>query len=294
MVIMTGDDGHIFDNMLCVRGEVPPKRYQGLHKNTGPQYYRGIIEGNGDPPGTDMWVTYSVNKEDIWIAKIKVPIIQTEIANVNQNFEYIKTEKDLKWWNLYIPQWAPVRIARDTSTANKYLELKDEEPYDYAMVERILPNSKHLELKFRFNAQKVAQGHALEVEVQDQEGSRPMRLRIDQNWLGIDRKQVSHDPIPIQTENWYDVKLLLDCKLQKYDLEVNGNITIQNIAFAEHVESLERLIFRTGPYRGLVPPAFVEDAMPKPAGLESEDLPGADEKVEACVYLIDDVYTKSK
>ena len=74
MIAISSDDGHIFDNMVCLRGEVPPKRYQGLHKNTGPQYYRGIIEGNGNPPGDKMWIAYSVNKEDIWIARISVPI----------------------------------------------------------------------------------------------------------------------------------------------------------------------------------------------------------------------------
>jgi len=62
MTSMVSDDGHIFDDLLCLRGEVPLKRYQGLHKRIGPQYYRGIIEGNGNPPGNDAWVVFSLNK----------------------------------------------------------------------------------------------------------------------------------------------------------------------------------------------------------------------------------------
>jgi hypothetical protein len=29
---------------------------------------------DGTPPGGNMWVTYSMNKEDIWISKIPVPV----------------------------------------------------------------------------------------------------------------------------------------------------------------------------------------------------------------------------
>ena len=41
------DDGVTFDNMLCVHGEVPPRRFNGKYKDFGPQYNRCIEEGNG-------------------------------------------------------------------------------------------------------------------------------------------------------------------------------------------------------------------------------------------------------
>jgi hypothetical protein len=294
MVVLTGDDGHIFDEMLCLRGEVPPKRYQGLHKNTGPQYYRGIIEGNGDPPGDEMWIAYSVNKEDIWVAKIKVPITGIAHSNVSQDFETVNSETELSLWNLYNTLWASVKIVREKKFDNRCLELRDEDPYDYAMVERIIPRGKLVDVNFSFNTREIDQGHALEIEVQDQQGTRPMRLRIDKNWIGVDRKKVYLNPIAIETVRWYNVKLSLDCTSQTYDLYVNGKNPIKDIPFAEKVESLERIVFRTGPYRGFVPPAFVDDAMPKPAGLESEDRPGAEVKVPACVYWIDNVMTVSR
>jgi hypothetical protein len=289
MVVMTSEDGHLFDDMLCLRGEVPQKRYQGLHKNTGPQYYRGIIEGNGNPPGEEMWVSYSVNKEDIWVARVHTPISGSVREPVNQNFESMKSIQELTLWNLYIPKWAEINVTKETNQDNHFLELREQEPYDYVMAERVFPKGDSVEISFRVNPKIVTQGYSLQIEVQDQQGIRPMRLRLDGSWLGVDRKKVTHPPLPIHTGEWYDVTLNFSISAQRYDLIVNGKEEISNIPFAEKVRSLERIVFRTGPYRGFVPPEHVEDAMPKPAGLESEDLPGSEEKAPLCVYWLDDV-----
>ena len=34
LAVMTSEDGYSFDNLLCLHGEVPPKRYYGWAKNT--------------------------------------------------------------------------------------------------------------------------------------------------------------------------------------------------------------------------------------------------------------------
>jgi len=287
MVVMTSSDGHIFDDMLCARGEVPPKRYQGIHKNTGPQYYRGIVEGNGDPSGDEMWVTYSVNKEDIWVAKMRVPIKGEVTEPVNDNFEHGGRALDL--WNILSSKWAPVAVVAEQGAKNDCLELLDEEPYDYALAERLFPRNRTVRIQFRFNAAQVAQGHALEVEVQDQQGMRPLRLRVDRNWLGMDHKQVDVSPVAIQNGRWHMIELKVDCAKRSYDLLLDQAPVRQGIPFAEAAESVERIVFRTGPYRGFVPPEIVEAGMPNPAGLETEDLPGADAKSPTCRYLIDDL-----
>jgi hypothetical protein len=74
LATVTSDDGVLFDNMLCVHGEVPPRRFAGKYKDFGPQYNRIVEEGNGNTPGPDLWVTYSMNKEDIWVTRVPVPI----------------------------------------------------------------------------------------------------------------------------------------------------------------------------------------------------------------------------
>jgi len=294
MTVMTGKDGHIFNNLLCLNGEVPLKRYQGLHKNTGPQYYRGIIEGNGNPPGKDMWIVYSVNKEDIWIADIHVPIIGKVNEDVNQNFDNINGEGDLKLWNIYNPKLARTTIIKDPSNPNnKYMMLKDEDPYDYAKAERVFPERKKGSVEFSINPFKIAQEHALEVEIQDQHGKRPMRLRFDKNWLSMNIRKISAPkPVKIQTKKWYRVNINFDTEQQGYDIKLNGKEIGKNIPFAVKVKSLARIVFRTGPYRGYVNPSIVKDGMPKPAGLNTEDLPGSGKKAPTCIYLIDNVKTK--
>lgn len=294
MTVMTSTDGHIFNNLLCLNGEVPPKRYQGLHKNTGPQYYRGIIEGNGNPPGKDMWIVYSVNKEDIWIANIHVPIIGKVNKDANQNFDNVKCESDLKFWNLYNTQLAQATIIKDPKNhGNKYMMLKDEDPYDYAKAERIFPKRKKGSVEFRINPFRIAQGHALSIEIQDQHGNRPMRLRFDKDWLSMNISMISAPkPVKIKTNKLYNVTINFDCEKQSYELKFDGKGIEKDIPFAVKVKSLSRIVFRTGPYRGYVDPAVAEKGMDKPAGLNTEDLPGASKKAPTCIYLIDDLKTK--
>jgi len=47
-------------------------------------------------------------------------------------------------------QWAPIRVVEDPhQPGNKCLELRDEDPYDYALAERAFPESLHLRVEFR-------------------------------------------------------------------------------------------------------------------------------------------------
>ncbi len=293
MVIMSSPDGHLLEDMLCWQGEVPPKRYQGIHKNPGSQYIRGIVEGNGVSPGPYMWNTYSMNKEDIWVTRTRIPITAKVIENVNENFEQCQDESALEYWNLYMPRWAPVKIGISSDQKNKFLELVDEEPYDYALVERAFPVSQIVEVQFRVNIHQIDQGHALEVEVVNEQGKRPMRLRFDKNWLGLDIAQVFPlQPVPITTNKWYTITLRLDCTTGSYALALDSEWIRRDLAFAEKVDSLERIIFRSGPYRGEVPATIAARGADKPAGLDTEDLPGADEKVAVCHYWIDDLTVK--
>jgi len=291
MAVMTSDDCYEFDNLLCLNGEVPPMRFQGIHKSIGTQYFRGIAEGNGRPPGKYMWNVYSVNKEDIWITRTMVPIRGTVDRHISQDFEKSADESELELWNLYIPKWAPISIVTDpTNGKNKCLELRDAEPYDYAIAQRAFPESKKITVEFRVFTSKVGHG-ILDVEVQDKHGYRPMRLRFDPDWISMDRMETEPMPVRARVNKWYDIKLVLDCDEQEYDLYVDGKRVRKGIEFAEKVESLERLVFRTGEWRGDVRPLIVDGAPGNP-GLYTEDLPGGDNKVALSVYLIDDVRTK--
>ncbi|MBL8850850.1 MAG: exo-alpha-sialidase, partial [Planctomycetaceae bacterium] len=54
LAIVTSDDGVLFDDMLCIHGDVPPRRVNGKYKDFGPQYNRCIEEGKGTTPGGDL------------------------------------------------------------------------------------------------------------------------------------------------------------------------------------------------------------------------------------------------
>ena len=288
LTIMTSTNGHNFDNLMVVQGEVPPMRYQGIHKNPGPQYVRGIVEGNGNPPGKDMWITYSMNKEDIWVSRIQVPVTDAVSIPVSQNFDDLKSVQELTYWNLYMPLWAPIFLEKE-SNGNVALVLQDEAPYDYVRAERIFPVSSHPEVKFRVRLDALKQGNALYVELQDQHGNRPLRLRFDARWLSLDHFKVKLQPVPIEMKKWYTVTISADCEKEGYDLAINGKWVKKEVPFAQKVEALQRLVFRTGPWRGEVPKWLAEQGEPKTAGLYREDLPGGEKKVEISRFSIDDV-----
>jgi hypothetical protein len=288
LVVITGDDGYLFDTMLLIEGEVPPMRYQGIHKNYGAQYIRGIVEGNGNPPGSEMWVTYSMNKEDIWVARIQTPVSGMVQNDPVQDFEQTDQISDLVNWNFYVPKWAPISIAEDPyQEGNHVLMLNDWDPYDYALAERPFPPAAKVLVSFRVCQRQIGHG-LLEVEVQNANGKRPMRLRFDSNWLMFDHGKGEPRPVPVRAGAWYRITLKLDCTEQSYDVMLNDILVKQDIRFEADVKSLSRLVFRTGPWRGDVRP-FILYGEPGNPGLYQEDLPGSELRMPESIFLIDDV-----
>lgn len=195
-------------------------------------------------------------------------------------------------WLLYVPQWAPISVVDDPDApGNRCLELRDEDPYDQAVAERAFPEASSVTVRFRARMDEIPQGRVLEFEVADRSGGRPMRLRFDRRWLYVDRGLVTVDPVPLVPDRWYQIAVRLDAESQTYDLAVDGAWVRREIPFAEEVRTLERMEFRTGPYRGDVRAAIV-DSEPRPSGLYTEDLPGSEERLPASVFLIDDVRTE--
>ena len=190
LCIVTSDDGLHFDNMFLIHGEVPPLRYEGFCKDLGPQYMRGISEGN-PRPGGELCVTYSVNKEDIWFARIPVPVEGEErlpdenaqkvqkpqesqkLHEMRESMEKSqetqeplgKVQEDggdlaLSCWNLYQPSWC--RIERMPSGQ---ILLEDREPYDYARLVRLFPTAKRVRVTLRLLILCLGDGKSLQIEL---------------------------------------------------------------------------------------------------------------------------------
>ena len=174
-------------------------------------------------------------------------------------------------------------------SGNKCLQLQDEDPYDYAVAERAFPESSRIRIEFRVLARKVGHG-VLEAEVQDRHGHRPLKIRLDEKWLAQDQMDRWVTSIPVATHSWLAVQLDINCAAGSYDIALDGKTVGKGVKFAEKVETVERLVFRTGPYRGDVRAIYVEGEHAT-LGFTSEDLPGADQLVPLSVYLIDEVKT---
>jgi hypothetical protein len=196
MVITTSDDGITFRDMRVIHGEISPQRYHGRAKGGGPQYLRGVAEWGGDKMSLhkdSIWVIYSLNKEDIWISRVPIPIVAETKKHVNDNFDNLAAGPRVPKWNTYSPTWAPVSIAGEGS--NHYLQLEDREPTDYARSIRTFPKSKIVKTSFRVKAEQANRGQ-LVIELLGELGRRPVRVVLNEKG----RIQAVQGPAPKQLE----------------------------------------------------------------------------------------------
>ena len=282
LAVVTGDDGIHFDNLLTVQGEVAPRRYDGLDKAFGPQYVRGIIPGNGTPPGRAFWITYSMNKDDIWVSRIPTPVTGVVTGQVEDRFD-TGTLDDLPW-NLYSPKWAPIRLVDFPSKTNRSLELRDADPADYARAVRVFPAMTQGTIRFKLLARQIDHG-TLEIELHDRHGYRPpIRLFVNAQHLiqAMDGNRSGLQTLtPYVANVWYDVVIRFDASKELFAVQIDNMPVLVDGEMLEAVEGLERISFRTGPFR--TSPTLRD---PKTPG---EDFPGGEDPVPAAAYLIDDL-----
>lgn len=236
LALSVSDNGMDYTNLLLVNGEISPMRYGGNYKSYGPQYVRGIEEGNGLPADSNLWVTYSMNKEDIWISCIPVPITGKAVKPVDDDLKVAATLKD---WNIYSPLWAPVQITPHG------LMLEDKDPFDYAKAERLFPASSRLHATFTVSTAQRDHG-CLQVELQDGKGTPAIRLVFDADSIfkakagARDKHFMSYFPDTV-----YNVRLDINTATRFYTINVNGKDVLTSLLFAP-VDKLERIVFRTG------------------------------------------------
>jgi len=266
---------------LTVVGEVPPRRYNGLDKAFGPQYVRGV-EGNGKPPGDAFWITWSMNKDDIWVSRIPVPVRASADKPVRDDFNNGAIE-DLPW-DLYSPLWASARLADFPSSTNRSLELRDREPADYARAVRIFPESKQATVRFKALAKQNDHGR-LEIELLDRHGYRPaVGLILDEQGRLLTKDGNQKEIVTLKryaANQWYDVGLRFDQVRGTFDVTLDGQTLLAGAEFPDPTSPLERISFRTGEYR--TSPTLRD---PKSPG---EDFPNADQPVPEAIFFIDDV-----
>lgn len=247
LAISTSNNGLKYTDLLLVNGEITTMRYGGNYKSYGPQYVRGILEGNGTPPDGNLWVTYSMNKEDMWVSSIPVPVRSKVEEPANEVFARMPDGKELALWNIYSPQWAPVGVEK-MADSSKALALKDWDKFDYAKAERVVPASKKMNAEFTIVPAQNDRG-MLHVEFQDAKGSPAVRLLFDSD--GMFKNKAGYrlsNMMAYEAGKQYDVRVELDVAARTYHVYVNGKKVTTRIFFAP-VPSIERVAFRTGEFR---------------------------------------------
>lgn len=282
LAISTSNDGIEYTTLNLVHGEITPMRYGGNYKSYGPQYVRGIQEGNGTPPDGDLWVTYSMNKEDMWVSRIPVPVKLQATAHAKDRLNSKKGLSELTEWNIYSPLWAPVSLAKKGE--NSWLKLEDQDPFDYAKIERKIPDTRKLSVSFKMMAEQSAHG-TLQIEFLDENGIACSRLELTPE--GTFRAKGGarfSNMMQYEPGKEYEVRAELSAPNNEITIYVDGKRVGVRRFFAP-VRSIERIVFRTGELR--------QHPTPETPADNFADLPDAGEKEPLAAFYIRDLKTSS-
>lgn len=282
LAISTSADGLNYTTLNLIHGEITPMRYGGNYKSYGPQYVRGIQEGNGIPYDKNLWVGYSVNKEDMWISRIPVPVKIKPTKHANDNFDLTDKINDLTDWNIYSPLWAPVALEK--LYGKNWLTLSDKDPFDYAKVERKIPATKELKVSFSVQAAQADKG-ILRVEFLDEKGIACSRLEFmpDSIFRAKGGSRYSN-MMKYQANRIYKVEAQLSVENRNIKVFVDGKQVGTRMFYAP-VAAIERISFTTGEPRTFPTPDTPAD--------QDYDLPNAGKKAALTIYRIADFKTES-
>jgi len=278
LALSLSSDGLDYTALSLVNGEVTPLRHGGQYKSYGPQYTRGIQEGNGIPQDSDLWVAYSNNKEDMWVSRIAVPVRLDATTHASRPFDRYARLADLTDWNIYSPRWASVGLD------GQWLTLADRDPYDYAKVERIIPSTKELEVTFDLQAGQADHGQ-LHIEFVDDEGTVCSRIVVDSTGVARVKGGARYGTLIKQYERGrtYHITAVLSTSLHRATYYVDGRKACER-QFDTPVQHLSRIVFRTGPL-------FLLPDTNTPAD-QDFDMPRADEADAEATYRIANVSTR--
>lgn len=247
LAVSVSNDGLAYEKLLLVNGEIATMRYGGNYKSYGPQYVRGISEGNGTPADENMWVTYSMNKEDIWISKVPVPVVDIETNQVSEVFNEMPEGKELDQWNIYSPVWARVAVAKDNE-GKRCMVIADKDEFDYAKAERLFPASKNVAVEFVISADQNDR-RMLDVELQDGKGTAAIRLTFDKDgYLKQKNGYRLKNIMSYEAGKTYAIRIEATTDNRFYNVFVDGEKKSSGLFFAP-VHDLERVTFRTGEIR---------------------------------------------
>jgi lysophospholipase L1-like esterase len=256
LAVATSGDGFAYaGEPLCVSGDSGPQLYGNAkvdNKTTGASYVQGItwIANRENKPryNENLWITYSTNKEYIWVTEVPKEIAATVDRHVDEKFAAWKPGDRVGQWNIRNGGWTPVRLVADRGTT--VLRLQDQDPYDYAKAFRVIPASSQLTVNTTVRPKQTAAGE-LHVELVDATGKRPVRLRFGGdgalqhqdaagNWQRL-ATYAANEPV--------ELTITLDAAAAQWSVFKDGAPLATKLPTVEAVVSVERVEYRTGAWR---------------------------------------------
>ena len=270
LACVTADNGIDFDGLVSIFGETPPRRYDGIFKDFGPQYVRGISEIRRAQPDDAMWITYSVNKEDIWVSRIPVPVKKYSDGYFRGNFG---ADKYLEPWNTYSAKWAYVE------NRDGIMVLTDKDPTDYALAELNFSPCEKLRAEIEIKCEKY--NEAFYIELSDESGKVCARIMIEDGHVSARYTSVKNGLCRIDND-WHKITVEQDCISCDYTVYFDGQ-KVGVLRNMQKINAVSRLTFRTKAPRK-APGINVRPTFP--------DLPNSDLPTEERIYNIRYVSTE--
>ncbi|MEX2382381.1 MAG: carbohydrate-binding protein [Opitutales bacterium] len=253
LVVARSSDGFTYaTDLFTISGDSGKQLYRNGtvdNKTLGPSYVRGIQwlanRENKTRPNDNLWITYSTNKEFIWVTEVPKELATTVSSHVNDQFATWTPGARVGLWNIRDGAWTPVQLVSNGSAT--VLRMQDKDPYDFAKAFRVFPESTQVTVTTTVTPLQSNTGE-LHVELVDKTGKRPVRLRF--NSAGN-----------IQSQNpdgtWSNRSTYVANQPVTLTLQVNtGNSTWTvfkadtaigtNLPFAEAAASVERVEYRSG------------------------------------------------
>lgn len=242
LAVSTSEDGLNYTNLLLLNGEISTMRYGGNYKSYGPQYVRGILPGNGDPKDGNMWLTYSMNKEDMWVAKVPLPVAEKQIDAVEDDFSASNARELFNKWNIYSPLWARVELVEGA------ISLSDKDRYDYGKAERVIPSSAEGIIEFAITPQQNEFGN-LQIELLNEKGQAATRITFsDDGYIKIKTGYREGNLLEYKPDVKYNFSIHYNTATRSYVISVNDKKEATRLFF-QPVKQINRISFRTGNVR---------------------------------------------
>lgn len=286
LAVVTGENGQDFQDLLALTPEISPLRYAGNLKNLGAQYMRGIAENNiklNKKQDNSLWLCYSMNKEDIWVCQVPLPITSLEQKELTEQLE--DSDSSISDWNFFSPRWCPVEHLPE----NGGIKLEDSDLYDRAIAQRsILPSSRGT-LSCRVKISSQQEQSALLVSLQDDDGRTPIEVSFRHDgFVYLMNGGRWHQQVEYKQDTWYDLHFDFDTYQNKAVITITAKDTQllkASVLYSQSVFKIHRIRFAS---KLSLPWQTLQE---NGRTMEIGDLPGGDAPVETSTYWVASLQT---